>query len=52
MLRGTYHRLAETITKTEDAIKDVEKYSMMYQKKFRRCRRNKKNRTDKILKIS
>ena len=32
MLRGTYHRLTETNIKTEDAIKDVEKYSMMYQK--------------------
>ncbi len=32
MLRGTYHRLMESNTKTEDYSKDVEKYSMMYNK--------------------
>ena len=32
MLRGTYHRLMESNSKTEDYIKDVEKYSMMYEK--------------------
>ena len=32
MLRGTYHRLIESNAKTEDYVKDVEKYSMMYEK--------------------
>ena len=32
MLRGTYHRLMESNAKTEDYVKDVEKYSMMYNK--------------------
>ena len=47
MLRGTYHRLAETNTKTEDAIKDVEKYSMMYQKSLEDAEEI-KNRIDNI----
>ncbi len=32
MLRGTYHRLMESNSKTEDYVKDVEKYSLMYEK--------------------
>ena len=32
MLRGTYHRLIESNAKTEDYVKDVEKYSMMYER--------------------
>ena len=32
MLRGTYHRLMDSNLKTEDYIKDMEKYSMMYDK--------------------
>ena len=47
MLRGTYHRLMETNTKTEDAIKDVEKYSMMYQKSLEDAEEI-KNRIDSI----
>ena len=47
MLRGTYHRLTETNTKTEDAIKDVEKYTMMYQKSLEDAEEI-KNRIDNI----
>ena len=32
MLRGTYHRLIESNAKTEDYVKDVEKYNMMYKR--------------------
>ncbi len=32
MLRGTYHRLMESNSKTEDYVRDVEKYSLMYEK--------------------
>ena len=32
MLRGTYHRLTESNAKTEDYVKDVEKYNMMYKR--------------------
>ncbi len=47
MLRGTYHRLIESNSKTEDYIKDVEKYSMMYEKSLEESE-NIKNRIDNI----
>ena len=47
MLRGTYHRLMETNAKTEDYVKDVEKYSMMYQKSLEDSEEI-KNRIDNI----
>ena len=47
MLRGTYHRLMEANTKTEDYIKDVEKYSMMYEKSLEESEAI-KNRIDNI----
>ena len=47
MLRGTYHRLIESNSKTEDYIKDMEKYSMMYEKSLEESE-NIKNRIDNI----
>ena len=47
MLRGTYHRLMESNAKTEDYVKDVEKYSMMYQKSLEDSEMI-KNRIDNI----
>ncbi len=47
MLRGTYHRLMESNAKTEDYVKDVEKYSMMYQKSLEDSEQI-KNRIDNI----
>ena len=47
MLRGTYHRLMESNSKTEDYIKDVEKYSMMYEKSLEDAEMI-KSRIDKI----
>ncbi len=47
MLRGTYHRLIESNLKTEDYKKDVEKYSMMYEKSLEDSE-NIKNRIDNI----
>ena len=47
MLRGTYHRLMESNSKAENYIKDVEKYSMMYNKSLEEAE-NIKNRIDTI----
>ena len=47
MLRGTYHRLMESNSKTEDYKKDAEKYSMMYEKSLEDSE-NIKNRIDNI----
>ena len=47
MLRGTYHRLMDANLKTEDYVKDVEKYSMMYEKSLEDSE-NIKNRIDNI----
>ena len=49
MLRGTYHRLIESNSKTESYIKDIEKYSMMYEKSLEDTE-NIKNRIDTIKK--
>ena len=47
MLRGTYHRLMDSNLKTEDYIKDMEKYSMMYDKSLEDSEEI-KNRIDNI----
>ena len=47
MLRGTYHRLMDSNLKTEDYIKDMEKYSMMYNKSLEDSEEI-KNRIDNI----
>ena len=47
MLRGTYHRLMDSNLKTEDYIKDMEKYSMMYDKSLQDSEEI-KNRIDNI----
>ena len=47
MLRGTYHRLMESNSKTEDYVKDVEKYSLMYEKSLEDSEAI-KNRIDNI----
>tara|TARA_S200000501_G_C20793972_1_gene730864 strand:+ start:971 stop:1429 length:459 start_codon:yes stop_codon:yes gene_type:complete len=47
MLRGTYHRLMESNIKTEDYVKDVEKYTMMYEKSLEDAE-GIKNRIDTI----
>ena len=47
MLRGTYHRLMDSNLKTEDYIKDMEKYTMMYNKSLEESEEI-KNRIDNI----
>tara|TARA_B100001248_G_scaffold199633_2_gene153911 strand:+ start:1469 stop:1939 length:471 start_codon:yes stop_codon:yes gene_type:complete len=47
MLRGTYHRLMESNSKTENYVKDVEKYSLMYEKSLEDSEAI-KNRIDNI----